>query len=263
MNFSLVQKKLRLKVLNIVFKSGASHIGSIFSCIDIIYLIFKKYIFKKNINHFILSKGHAGLGYYVVLNYFNELSQNLLNSYMQNGSILTGHISHKVPSKKIQISTGSLGHGLSISTGIALQKKIDKKKGIVFCLISDGECDEGANWEAALFAAHHKLNNLVVFIDYNKLQNISKIKDVINLEPLKKKWQSFGWHVEECDGHDFEDIYLKVKKTLKNKVKPKLIICHTIKGKGSRLMENKILWHYRTPTLNEKIKIEKEIVNYN
>ena len=154
-----ILERIRLKILRLIFNSKASHIGSIYSCLDIIYFIYKNFIHKKNSNIFILSKGHAGLAYYAVLNYFKKINDKLLNDYYKNGSPLIGHISHKV--KGINVSTGSLGQGLPIAVGYALQKKIDKKKGLVFCLLSDGECQEGSNWEAALFANHYNLNNLI------------------------------------------------------------------------------------------------------
>jgi transketolase len=255
-----ILKNLRLTILKIIFKSKASHIGSIFSCIDLIFFIYKNYIHKKNYNTFILSKGHAGLAYYVVLNFFKKINNTLLNTYYKNGSSLIGHISHKV--NGINVSTGSLGQGLPIAAGHALQKKIDKKKGLIFCLISDGECQEGSNWEAALFAGHYKLNNLIVVMDYNKLQSLMTVKKTIDIEPLEKKWKAFGWNVFRCNGHDLNLIEKKFSKAIKSKNYPSIIICDTIKGKGSKLLENKILWHYRSPSIEELKIIESEINMY-
>lgn len=254
-----IQKKLRLKILEIIFKSKASHLGSIFSCIDIIFFIYKNYIFNSKKNKFILSKGHAGLGYFVTLNFFRKISSKLLNTYYKNNSILTGHISHKV--NNIDVSTGSLGQGLPISLGFALQKKTDGDHGKVFCLISDGECQEGSNWEAALFAAHNQLNNIIVIIDYNKLQSLTTVKKTINIEPLKSKWTSFGWKAYVTDGHSFDDLEKIFLKVIKSK-KPTVVICNTIKGKGSKMIENKVLWHYRCPSDNEYETIKKQISNY-
>ena len=255
-----IVKNLRLIILKLIFKSKASHIGSIFSCIDLIFFIYKNYIHKKNYNIFILSKGHAGLAYYVVLNFFKKINNTLLKTYYKNGSSLVGHISHKVNS--INLSTGSLGHGLPVAAGYALQKKIDKKKGFIFCLISDGEVQEGSNWEAALFANHYKLDNLVVIIDYNKLQSLTTVKKTIDIEPLGQKWKSFGWNVLKCNGHNFSDLKKKFKIAVKFKGSPSIIICHTIKGKGSRMLENKVLWHYRCPSVKEFYKLEKQIKSY-
>lgn len=255
-----VLKNIRIKILELIFTSKASHLGSIFSCVDIIYFIYKNFINKKNYNLFILSKGHAGLAYYVILNYFKRISNISLKNYYRNGSTLIGHVSHKV--KNIKISTGSLGHGLPISAGLALQKKIDKKKGLIFCLISDGECQEGSNWEAALFAKQNKLNNLIVIIDYNKLQSLTTVKKTIDIEPLEKKWKAFGWNVFRCNGHDLNLLEKQFSKAIETKSRPSIIICDTIKGKGSKLLENKVLWHYRCPSIKEFYKIDKQIRNY-
>jgi len=253
-------KLIRLKILELIFASKASHIGSIFSCLDVIFFVYKKYINKNKNNKFILSKGHAGLAYYAVLNFFKKINNEVLNNYYQNDSELIGHISHKV--NGIDVSTGSLGQGLPIAAGFALQKKIDKKKGYIFCLISDGECQEGSNWEAALFANHFKLNNLIVIVDYNKLQSLTSIKKTISIEPLRAKWKAFGWNVYRCNGHSLNEINKKVERAMSSKKSPSLIICDTIKGKGSKIMENKVLWHYRCPSLEEFNSIKKEIQNY-
>jgi len=252
-------KKIRIKIVDLIFKSKASHIGSIFSCLDIIFILYRNFIYKKK-NIFILSKGHAGLAYYAVLNNFKKISNKTFNTYYSNGSFLTGHISHKV--KAVNVSTGSLGQGLSIAIGYALQKKIDKKKEKIFCLISDGECNEGSTWESALFANHHKLNNLIVLIDYNKLQSLTSVKKTIKLEPLKSKWTAFGWKVLQTNGHDLGSIKKNIFFALKSKIKPVIIICHTVKGKGASLMENKVLWHYRTPNISEQKLIKNQIMRY-
>jgi transketolase len=252
-------KKIRIKIVDIIFKSNASHIGSIFSCLDIIFILYRDFIYKKK-NIFILSKGHAGLAYYAVLNQFKKISNKTFNTYYLNGSYLTGHISHKV--KAVNVSTGSLGQGLSVAVGYALQKKIDKKKEKIFCLISDGECNEGSTWESALFANHYNLNNLIVLIDYNKLQSLTSVKKTIKLEPLKSKWTAFGWKVLQANGHDLTSIKKNIFFASKSKIQPVIIICHTVKGKGAPLMENKVLWHYRTPNIYEQKLIKKQIMRY-
>lgn len=189
------------------------------------------------------------MAYYSVLNHFKKIGDKEFNTYYQNGSKLIGHISHKV--KGIDVSTGSLGHGLSISCGYALAKKKDCKKGKVFCLLSDGELNEGSNWEAIMFAAHFKLNNLIALIDYNKLQSLDTTSKTLNLEPLRDKFKAFGWKVIISDGHH----HTKIKKALlystKSQIRPTVIIFNTIKGKGVKFMENKILWHYRVPQNKE------------
>ncbi len=248
-----LSKKIRIHSLNMANKGGSSHIASVFSIADIIAVLYEN-ILKfdprkpnmKNRDRFILSKGHAGAGVYAVLAEKNFFSVNELLNHYQNGSNFSGHISHKnIPG--VEISTGSLGHGLPISVGMALAAKLNKLDHYIYVLISDGECDEGSNWEAALFAAHHKLDNLLVIIDRNNLQSIKSTEDTLAIEPLKDKWLSFGWSTEEVNGHDVKNLtkVMDKKNTVLNK--PKCIIANTIKGKGVSFMENNNLWHYRTP----------------
>ena len=157
------------------------------------------------------------------------------------------HVSHKV--NGVEFSTGSLGHGLPIAVGKALKFKINKEKNRVFVLLSDGEMNEGTTWESLLFASHHKLDNLSIIIDYNKIQSMDFVKKVINIEPLKLKLLAFGCNVQNVDGHDISALTKSLNK--KNKNKPKVIIAHTIKGKGISFMENNNLWHYKNPTPEE------------
>jgi len=173
----------------------------------------------------------------------------MLNTYGKNNSILMCHSSHKV--KGVNLSTGSLGHGLPVATGIALSNVILKRKEKVFVLLSDGELNEGSNWESILFAAHHKLKNLVIIIDYNKVQSLDSVKNTIKLEPIKQKFLSFGCDAVLINGHDHKEIFKAIKKKT---TKPLVVIASTIKGKGVSFMENKVLWHYRP--LN-KIELEK------
>jgi transketolase len=169
-----------------------------------------------------------------------------LHSFYQNGSPLAGHATHKnVPG--VEVSTGSLGHGLGLGIGMALAGKRDGKPYRVFCLLSDGECDEGSTWEAALFAPHHKLDNLVAIVDYNKIQSLGTVKEVIDLEPLAAKWRSFGWIVREIDGHDLNSLENTFTKVPFECNRPSCIVAHTVKGKGVSFMENQLLWHYRAP----------------
>ncbi len=241
-----IAKKIRRKILYISHKSKSSHIGSSLSIVDIIIVIYFKFM-KKNNNTFILSKGHACLAHYCLLNELNYFSKKKLESYGKNNSILMSHSSHKVPG--VEISTGSLGHGLPIASGIALSYKIKNlKKKKVFVLMSDGELNEGSNWESLLFVAHKNLNNLIIIIDYNKIQSLDFVNKTIKLEPLKKKFEAFGFSVIKIDGHNYEQIY---KAFIKKTNRPKVIIANTIKGKGVSFMENKVLWHYKSPNDNE------------
>ena len=257
--------KIRLHALKMTSRAGTSHIGSMLSIADIVAVLFNDILKtkppKKNSkkipkDYFILSKGHAGGIVYAALAEKGFFSLKKLHSYCANGSNLSGHISHYQVSG-VDFSSGSLGHGLSVSCGLALSDQ--RKK--VFNLMSDGELDEGSNWEAILFAAHHKLSNLINIIDYNKIQSIKSIKDTLNLEPLKKKWESFGWKVLEVNGHDHKKIFKTLKKTITKK--PLCVICHTVKGKGVDFMEKNNLWHYRTARGDEfqkaKIQIAKKI----
>ena len=248
-NSVTISKKIRRKILNVSNKAQSAHIGSSLSIVDIITVLYLK-IIKRNLkNIFILSKGHACLAHYCLLNQLKVISDKMLNTYGKNNSILMCHSSHKV--KGVNLSTGSLGHGLPVATGIALSNVILKRKEKVFVLLSDGELNEGSNWESVLFAAHHKLKNLVIIIDYNKIQSLDSVKNTIKLEPIKQKFLSFGCDAVLINGHNHKEILKAIKKKT---TKPLVIIANTIKGKGVSFMENKVLWHYRSPN---KIELEK------
>ena len=244
--------KIRKHALMMTSLGGSSHIGSIFSICDILAVLYGSFLnFKPSDprwpdrDRFILSKGHAGAGVYAVLAESGFFPINKLKTHYQDGSDLSGHVSHKgIPG--VEFSTGSLGHGLPVASGMALSAKIDQKKHKIFVLMSDGECDEGSNWEAILFAAHHKLNNLIAIVDRNMLQSINSTEDTLSLEPFAEKWTAFGWNVDEVDGHNHENI-LRSLNNNKASEKPLCIIAKTTKGKGVSFMENNTLWHYRSP----------------
>jgi transketolase len=245
-------KEIRIKSLQMVVKSRASHIGSALSITDIISVLYFDIlkINKSNLNDperdiFILSKGHACVSVYAVLGLLDFFPISNLDSYGENDSNFMNHISHKVPG--VEFSTGSLGHGLPFATGKALASKISNKKNKIFVILGDGELDEGSNWEALLFASHHKLDNLILIIDYNNLQSLTTVKDTLNLEPIKDKFESFGLHVINVNGHNHSDLNKVFKKAIDIKGKPVAIIAKTIKGKGVSYMENKVKWHYSTP----------------
>jgi transketolase len=238
-------KNIRTNILNLTYKAQSSHIGSCLSIVEILVTLYNK-ILKKN-DRFILSKGHAALALYSTLFEKKIISLKILNTFGLNKTVLMNHVSHKV--NGVEFSTGSLGHGLPIAVGKALKFKINKEKNKVFVLLSDGEMNEGTTWESLLFASHHKLDNLNIIIDYNKIQSMDFVKKVINIEPLKSKLISFGCNVHDVDGHNV----LALTKSL-NKIninKPRIIIAHTVKGKGISFMENNNLWHYKNPTLQE------------
>ena len=231
---------------------GSSHIGSIFSIADILSVLYGKVLHvdptepkAKLRDRFILSKGHAGAGVYAALGECGFFKLEILKSHDQDGSLLSGHVSHKgIPG--VEVSTGSLGHGLSIGAGMEFAGLTDGSSHRVFVLLSDGECDEGSTWEAILFASHHRLSNLVAIVDYNKIQSLASTQDTLDLEPFANKWSSFGWAVREIDGHNHAEILGVCRELPFSQNKPNCIIAHTVKGKGVSFMENSVLWHYRT-----------------
>jgi transketolase len=194
-------------------------------------------------DRFILSKGHAGAGVYAALAESGFFPVELLDRHYQNGSEFSGHVSHKGVSG-VELSTGSLGHGLSVGCGMAYGAKLDDAPWRVFVLLSDGECDEGSNWEAILFAAHHRLDNVVAIVDYNRVQSLDTVANTLGLEPFADKWRSFGWEVVEVDGHDHSRLTPALN--MKSEGKPLCVLAHTIKGRGVSFMEGQVLWHYRT-----------------
>lgn len=234
-------------------RSGGSHIGTSFSIADLLAVLYGKTLCVDPSDpmwpardRFVLSKGHGCAALYAALAERGFFAFERLDTFYQNGSSLPGHASHSaVPG--VEVSTGSLGHGLSIACGMALAAKRDEQSHRVFALLSDGECDEGSTWEPVLFAPHHGLDNLIAIIDYNKIQSLGRVEDVLNLDPLADKWRSFGWAVHEVDGHDIEQVDEVLFNIPLEKGSPSCIIAHTVKGKGVSFMENKLLWHYRSP----------------
>jgi transketolase len=259
--------KIRKHAINMTSVGRSSHIASILSMTDIVAVLYGSVMSYKVDNpkwqdrdRFILSKGHAGAGIYAVLAEMGFMPVEKLRTHYQDGSDLSGHVSHKgIPG--VEFSTGSLGHGLPVAAGMALAAKINKDEHGVYVLMSDGECDEGSNWEAALFARHHKLDNLVVIIDRNKLQSIHSTEDTLGLEPFVDKWQAFGWNVVDVDGHDHEQLINACNSKVAGK--PLCIVANTTKGKGVSFMENQVLWHYRSPQGKEYEAAINELENNN
>lgn len=259
---------LRKKILEIIYNSQASHIGSSFSVIDILSAVYKSVDIKKIKNkrndrdRVILSKGHSAAALYVILHHFGLMTDEELKIYYTNGSLLMGHASHSVP--YIEHSTGALGHGLSVAVGISVGFKLKKINSRVYVIAGDGEFHEGSNWEALLLAGHLKLDNLCLLIDNNKLGGIGDTNRCCTLKPLKAKLKSFGLIAFEVDGHNEDEIYLAIKRGKKLE-KPVAIICNTIKGRGASFMENNNVWHYRPPNKEEYenalIEIER-MANY-
>ena len=241
----------------ILMLSNGGHFGGSLSSVEILVTIYFQILDKDD--KFILSKAHASAALYSILSRKGLLDRSILKTYGKKDSRLGVHAEkHLVPG--VEFSCGSLGHGLPFATGIALANKMKKKNDKVFVLVGDGESQEGSIWEAAMFAAHNKLDNLIAIVDHNKLQSMDKIKNVIDLNPFPDKWKSFGWHVLQADGHDFSDLIKILKTALAIKNKPIVIIAHTIKGKGLSFLENSPRCHYIS--LNEEeMKIAKNKYN--
>jgi transketolase len=243
---------IRRHCVEMTGRANASHIGSSLSMADMLAVLYAKILRYdpgrpdwEDRDRFILSKGHGCAALYAVLAECGYFPVGDLETFYQNGSPFAGHAMHNIPG--VEISAGSLGHGLPIAAGMALSFKRSAKAQRVFCMLSDGECDEGSVWEAALFAPHHKLDNLVAMVDYNKIQSLGRVEDVINLEPLGKKWQAFGWGTREIDGHDLLAVEDALASVPLEPGSPSCIVAHTVKGKGVNYMEDKLLWHYRAP----------------
>lgn len=252
-----LSRRIRTHSLRMTSVGGGSHIGAIYSCADILAVLYGGEVLSVDPtlsmsaerDRFVLSKGHAGGGLYAALAERGFFPIERLLTHYQDGSELSGHVSHKVPG--VDVSTGALGHGLSIAAGMAYAGMLKNAGHRVFCLLSDGECDEGSTWEAALFAAHHGLSNLVAIVDYNRIQGIAAVSEILELEPFADKWTAFGWSVREVDGHDHEALHRALTTVPFDVGKPSCLIAHTTKGKGVSFMENTVLWHYRVPRGDE------------
>ena len=232
--------------------SGGSHIGAVLSAADILAVLYADILRYDPENpewdgrdRFIMSKGHAGAAVYAALAESGFFAPAELKTHYQNGSRLSGHVSHHLPG--VDLSTGSLGHGLCAAAGMALAAKQDGKHHRVFAVLGDGECDEGSVWEAALFANQYRLENLVAIIDHNHMQSLDTCEKTLELEDFGAKWRAFGWNVIELNGHDHNALRSALTDTRSAGHKPTVVIANTVKGKGVSFMENDILWHYRFP----------------
>lgn len=245
-------RRMRAQALRMVHRSKASHIGSALSISDIVAVLyggalnlFPEQTKNPKRDRFILSKGHACVAIYAALAETGFIPRTALAAYATDGSQLMTHISHHIPG--VEFSTGALGQGLPFGVGKALAAKRADKDWRTVVLMSDGEMGEGSNWEAFLFAAHHKLDNLTAIIDYNKLQSLGTVAGTLGLEPLGEKLVAFGWAVREVDGHDHDALAAYLSADIWEVGKPQMLIAHTVKGKGVAYMENKVEWHYRSP----------------
>lgn len=251
-NLAAFARAIRIDVLRMVHQAKSSHIGSCFSIAELLAVLYGRILnvdprrpYKNDRDRFILSKGHASAALYAALAIKGFFPQSWLNDFYQDGSHLPGHATHTVPG--VEISTGSLGHGLSIAAGMAVVGKQKPSPFRVFALLSDGECDEGSIWEAILFAAHQRLDNLVAIVDANKIQSLGRVEEVLNLWPFADKWRSCRWSVQEVDGHSVVEIEAALARVPFEEGAPSCVIAHTTKGKGVSFMEDDLLWHYRSP----------------
>ena len=250
----------RRRILEILFKVKRGHIGSAFSILEIVRVLYDEVLKVDpkrpqwpDRDRFILSKGHGCLGLYVLLAEKGFFDPAELDRFSTASGILGGHPEH-VTVPGVEASTGSLGHGLSIGVGMALAAKMDRAAWRVFAVIGDGESQEGSIWEAALSAAKHRLDNLTVILDYNKMQCYSEIREVLNLEPVADKWKSFGFAVREIDGHDLGQIRAALKAAPLEPGKPTLILAHTLKGRGIPQLEQNPDWHHKAKVTEEELK---------
>ncbi len=241
----------RILTLRLAHQAKASHVGGALSVMDMLAVLYSHINVRPKEPHWserdrlFYSKGHACLALYSILQLKDFFKLEELETFTSNGSPFTSHVSHKVPG--VELSTGSLGHALGVACGVAVAGKLKNKAWRTYCILSDGELDEGSNWEAILFAAHHQLSNLTILIDYNKIQSFGRTAEVLNIDPLKEKFQAFGWATVEVNGHDHEGLRDALRTPAKDQ-RPLAMICHTTKGKGVSFMEDQLLWHYRSPS---------------
>ena len=259
-----ITKELRRDVVELTFTAGSGHPGGSLSEIEILTALYFRVMRHDPRNpawperdRFVLSKGHACPGLYVVLAKCGYFPREELWTFRQIGSRIQGHAHIMTPG--VEMNSGSLGQGLSFAIGAALAANLDRKDYRVNVLLGDGECDEGQVWEAAMAAAHYKLDNLTAFVDRNRIQNDRFTSEVMELEPLARKWRAFGWKVIEIDGHDIGQVLEAIDKAYRTQGRPTMIIAHTIKGKGVSFMENNPDFHGRAPSKEEYEQAMKEL----
>jgi transketolase len=256
-DLTAVAKRLRRHIVTMIGKAGSGHPGGSLSAVEIVTTLYWKVMRHKptdphwaDRDRFVLSKGHAAPMLYAVLAECGYFPVSELTTLRQMDSRLQGH-ADRTATPGIEMSAGSLGQGLSFSIGMALAGRLDAQGYRVYVLLGDGECDEGQVWEGAMAAAHYKLDNLTAIVDNNGLQIDGWNRDVMNLDPLSRKWEAFGWHVIEVDGHDFNQLFNAFEKAKTVKGQPTIIIAHTIKGKGVSFMENVAGFHGKAPNKDE------------
>ena len=256
MELKEIAKEIRRNILLQIYSAQSGHPGGALSCADILTAIYFKAM--KNGDKFVLSKGHASAALYAVLAQKWIIPKAELSSFRQLNSKLQGHPS-LLKLNGVDVSSGSLGQGLSVANGMALAFKLDEKENNVYVVLGDGEIQEGQVWEAMMTASHYKLNNVIAFLDYNKLQIDGSNDEVMKVAPVKDKFEAFGWYVQEIDGHNFDEINMAIENA-KNQDKPSMIIANTIKGKGVSFMENQCGWHGKAPNTEQYEAAMKELM---
>ena len=257
MDYSMLTKKIRKDIFLTAYSASVAHIASAFSIVETMYVLYEQGVLRYNPenpqdpdrDYFILSKGHGSLALYNELSRVGFFDKDVLMSFSKPGSILGGEPCYP-NTPGVECSTGSLGHGLSFAVGIAKAKKMDNRKEKVYCLLGDGECEEGSTWEAIMFAHHMKLDNLIVLVDCNKIQKMDTLEAVMGIESIRPHFEAFGCEVFEVDGHDIDSIRECLLKD-NNTDKVKVVLLNTVKGKGVSIMENNPKWHWRLPKKKE------------
>jgi transketolase len=258
--------KMRLKIIDMVVRANGGHLGGSFSVLEILVVLYLGGILRQNPekpnwaerDRLIFSKGHSCLALYNVLARAGYFPSETLEEYCQEGGILAGHPEHDmVPG--VEATTGSLGHGPPIAVGLAMGAKLTKKDWKVYCILGDGECNEGSVWEAFMAGPQFKLDNLVAIVDSNKLESLDLVENILSIEPLAERLRNFGWIVHEVDGHDIAQMLTVFRTIADVKGKPTAIVAHTVKGRGVDFMEGVAKWHHRKLTAEDAQQSRRQI----
>jgi len=261
-----VTRRMRAKLVEMSHQAKAPHLGSSLSCVDILAAAYWRVLNldpkdpdNPDRDRFILSKGHAAPALYVALAFRGFFDEAMLNQYTEQGSPLTEHPCLRcVPG--VEATTGSLGHGLGMGLGMAVAGRVQKRDFRVYVCLSDGECNEGSVWEAAMLAPAQGLDRLAVVVDFNQWQATGRSREIMSLDPLAEKWSSFGWSAKEVNGHDVDELTEALERVPDGSGKPVAVIAHTVKGKGISFMEDDNNWHYRIPTQDEVRRAKEELL---
>lgn len=251
---------IRQRIAEVSHRAKSAHLGSSLSCVEILDSVMSAAaiapdeLHRPDRSRIIMSKGHAAMGLYAALEAWNLLDRHHLDHYLEDGTALWGHATRTSAAPVVDVSTGSLGHGLGLAVGYGLAYRLRRLPGRIFAVLSDGECDEGSTWEAAHYAGHHKLAQVSAVVDYNKIQSIGRVEDVLALEPFADKWTSFGWDAIEVDGHDADAITAALSREVD---RPRVILAHTVKGKGIARIEDTVASHYHPALADDVSELKK------